>query len=119
MGSGARSRGARAAARSRSVHAVAAAAAAQDEEIADLARELDAHRRAVAAWLVENLERRSGLRPDLDRACAVDTAWLLLDPVVHQRLTRDCGWSTAGFADWLTDALTRLLLPVAERPRAR
>lgn len=99
------------AARVGAVHAVVAAAAAQDAEIADLAGDLDAQRRAVAAWLVENLDLRGGLRPELDRARAVDTAWVLLDPVVHQRLTRDRGWSTDEFTGWLNDALTRLLLP--------
>ncbi len=98
------------AARVSAVQAVVTAAAAGDAEIAGLAREIDAQRRVVASWLVEGLERRARLRPGVDRDRAVDTAWLLLDPLVHRRLTADLGWSTAEFVGWLADALRRLLL---------
>jgi hypothetical protein len=91
------------------VQAVVATAAAGDAEIAALASRIDAQRRVVASWLVDGVHRRSGLRVERERA--VDTAWTLLDPVVHGRLTADCGWSSDAFASWLADALARLLLP--------
>ncbi|WP_214402902.1 TetR family transcriptional regulator [Pseudonocardia lacus] len=97
------------AARASAVQAVLAAAAAGDAEIAGLAREIDAQRRAVASWLVDGVDRRAGLRVDRDRA--VDAVWALLDPVVHRRLTADCGWTGEEFAGWLADALDRLLPP--------
>jgi AcrR family transcriptional regulator len=98
------------AARVSAVQAVLAAAAVGDEEIAGLAREIDAQRRVIASWLVDGVHRRAGLRPGLDRERAVDAVWMLLDPVVHTRLTGDRGWSGDEFADWLADALARLLL---------
>jgi AcrR family transcriptional regulator len=101
-------------ARVSAVQAVLGAAAAGDPEIAGLAAEIDAQRRVVAGWLVDALAGRAPLRPARDRA--VDAVWTLLDPVVHRRLTVDCGWSTDEFAGWLADALGRLLLsPPAPR----
>ncbi|WP_252444285.1 helix-turn-helix domain-containing protein [Pseudonocardia humida] len=97
------------AARVAAVQAVLATAAAADPEIAALAREIDAQRRVVAAWLVDGVRTRAGLRGERERA--VDAVWTLLDPVVHGRLTAGCGWSSGEFADWLADALGRLLLP--------
>jgi AcrR family transcriptional regulator len=101
------------AARVSAVQAVLAAAAAGDPEIAALAAEIDAQRRVVAGWLVDTLAGHAPLGPTRERA--VDAVWTLLDPLVHRRLTADCGWTTAEFAGWLADALGRLLLspPVA------
>ncbi len=82
-----------------------------DPEIAELARELDAERRAVAAWIVEGLHGRGRLDTRVDRDRAVDVVWVLLDPVVHQRLTHDCDWSAQAFSSWLADALSQLLRP--------
>jgi AcrR family transcriptional regulator len=98
-------------ARVSAVQAVLATAAVGDPEIAELAREIDAQRRVVAAWLVDGLHQRAGRRPGTDREGAIDAVWTLLDPVVHRRLTADCGWSTDRFTEWLADALARLLLP--------
>jgi AcrR family transcriptional regulator len=101
-------------ARVSAVQAVLGAAAAGDPEIAGLAAETDAQRRVVAGWLVDTLAGYAPLRPARDRAA--DAVWALLDPVVHRRLTVDCGWSTGEFAGWLADALGRLLLsPAAPR----
>lgn len=97
------------------VIAVLAAAAAGDPEIAALAAEVDAQRRAVAGWLVDTLAGLAELRPGLSRDRAVDAVWTLLDPVVHRRLTADCGWSTAEFAGWVADSLGRLLLSAPDR----
>jgi AcrR family transcriptional regulator len=105
-------------ARVSAVLAVLAAAAAGDPEIAGLAAEIDAQRRVVAGWLVDTLAGHAPLR--LPRGRAVDAVWTLLDPLVHRRLTADCGWSTAEFAGWLADALDRLLLsPPAGPPDPR
>jgi TetR/AcrR family transcriptional regulator, regulator of autoinduction and epiphytic fitness len=98
------------AARASAVHVVLATAAAGDEEIAGLAREIDAQRRVVASWLVDGVRERAGLRPGLDRERAVDAVWALLDPVVHGRLTGDRGWPDEEFAGWIADTVARLLL---------
>jgi TetR/AcrR family transcriptional regulator, regulator of autoinduction and epiphytic fitness len=104
-------------ARVSAVQAVLAAAAAGDPEIAGLAAEIDAQRRVVAAHLVDTLARHGPLRLARDRA--VDAVWALLDPVVHRRLTADCGWSADEFAGWLADALGRLLLSGPGGPPGR
>jgi AcrR family transcriptional regulator len=88
---------------------VVAQAAATHRDIAELAGELDDQRRSVASWIVERLQR-DGLRPGLSIESAIDTVWVLLDPVVHHRLTHDRGWTTDAFSAWLVDSLTQLLL---------
>ena len=91
--------------------AVADEAASTDPEIAALARQLDAQRAVTAAWIVTGIVERAPLRTGLRREDAVDTIWLLMDPVVFRRLTRDRGWSPSQFQDWFTDSIHRLLLP--------
>lgn len=92
------------AARVSGVHAVVDAAAAGDPAIAELAREIDRRRRVIAMWIVDGVAARGALRAGRDDA--VDTAAVLLDPVVHRRLAR----SGTAYAAWLADALTRLLV---------
>jgi AcrR family transcriptional regulator len=84
-------------------------AARTETDIAALARELDAQRSATAAWIVSCLTTRSWLRADLAEGQVVDTVWLLMDPVVFRRLTRDRGWSSDDFQHWWTDGIRRLL----------
>jgi AcrR family transcriptional regulator len=86
-------------------------AAAQDPAIGAVAAQLTAQREVMAAWLVDGLRDRAALRPGLDRAEAVDTVWLLMDPAVFTRLTRDRGWPPDRFQAWFTGAVLRLLGP--------
>jgi AcrR family transcriptional regulator len=95
------------------VLAVMDEAASTDPEIAALARELDAQRAATAAAIAQGLIDRAPLRPGLGREDAVDTIWLLMDPAVFRRLTRDRGWTVGHFQHWFTDSIRRLLLPGA------
>jgi TetR/AcrR family transcriptional regulator of autoinduction and epiphytic fitness len=91
---------------------VAAFQAAQlDETMRPLADQLRAQRAETAAWIVDGLARRSSLRPDIDRARAIDTVWLLMDPHGFCALTRDRGWTPQQFERWFTDSVCRLLLP--------
>ena len=55
------------------------------------------------------MHERAALRPGLDRAGAIDTVWMLMDPVVFSRLTRHRGWSADRYASWFADSVTRLL----------
>ena len=91
--------------------AVVDEAASTDHEIAALARQLDAQRATTAAWIVTGIIERAPLRTGLCHQDAVDTIWLLMDPVVFRRLTRDRGWSPGHFQHWFTDSIHRLLLP--------
>ena len=86
-------------------------AAPLDEEIAAVAAQMAAQREVMAAWLVAGLQRRAALRDGLSHAEAVDTVWLLMDPAVFTRLTRERGWPPARFRAWFTSAVLRLLLP--------
>jgi AcrR family transcriptional regulator len=89
-------------------------AASTDPEIAALARELDAQRATTAAWIVQGITERAPLRADLSHGNAVDTIWLLMDPAIFRRLTRDRGWSVDDFQHWFTSSIQRLLLPTGE-----
>lgn len=95
--------------------AVVDEAASTDPEIAALARELDAQRSTTAAWIVDRITERSALRADLSHGNAVDTVWLLMDPVVFRRMTRNRGWSIDDFQDWFTRSIHRLLLADPDR----
>src|SRR6266511_3679695 len=94
-------------------------AARTDHEIAALARELDAQRATTATWIARGLAERTPLRDELNHDDAVDTIWLLMDPVVFRRLTRDRGWSADQFQHWFTDSIQRLLLRPRAAPRRR
>lgn len=96
----------------RSAGLVAAAfeAASSDPELSDLAVRLRRQRSATAAWIVDRIIERAPLREGLDRAEAIDTVWLLMDPAVFLRLTHDRGWSPARFEKWFSRSVRRLLL---------
>jgi AcrR family transcriptional regulator len=85
-------------------------AASVDDEITALARELDAQRAMTAAWILRGITERASLRAELSHDTALDTIWLLMDPVVFRRLTRNRGWSADKFQHWFTDGIQRLLL---------
>jgi len=85
-------------------------AAAADPALRPLARQLRAQRAATAGWIADGVIARSALRPEINRAHAVDVVWLLMDPVVFGRLTDDRGWSPERYGRWFTDSLQRLLL---------
>jgi AcrR family transcriptional regulator len=85
------------------------AAQQQDTEIGAVAAQLAAQREVMAAWLVDGLQRRTALRGGLDRAEAIDTVWLLMDPAVYTRLTGARGWPASRFRTWFTGAVLRLL----------
>lgn len=68
--------------------------------------------------MVDGLVRRSPLRDDVDRAAAIDTIWVLIDPAVFCRLTVERRWPPARFRRWFTDSALRLLLPVTDQATA-
>lgn len=86
-------------------------AAHHDGDIGAVAAQMAAQREVMAAWLVDGLRRRVALRPGLGPGEAADTVWLLMDPAVFTRLTRERGWPSARFRAWFADAVLRLLGP--------
>jgi len=93
---------------------VALKAAAGDPRLRPLAGQLRDNRAATAGWIVDGLAARAPLRPGIDRSCAVDVAWLLMDPAVFTRLRIDRGWSRHRFQQWFADSTARLL---TDRPK--
>jgi TetR/AcrR family transcriptional regulator, regulator of autoinduction and epiphytic fitness len=97
-------------ARSAGVMLAAYEAAASDPEIPLLIMDRESQRERTTNWIVNGVVDRAGLRPELDRAGAIDTVWMLMDPVIFNRLTRHRGWSLDRYASWFADSVTRLLV---------
>lgn len=82
----------------------------RDAELEALKDQMVAQREATATWIVRGMTRLAALRPGYAVAGAVDVVWLLMDPAVFVRLTRQRQWSATAYRDWLADALERLLI---------
>ena len=67
--------------------------------------------------MIGDLQRKGGIRLDLDPATAADTVWLL-GPSAYHMLVHRQGWSPDRFRAWLTETYISQLLP-PERTRAR
>ncbi len=95
-------------------------AAPHDTEIAALAADRDRQRRRTAAWIVDRLLERRPLWPDLGRADAIDTVWVLMDPAVFRRITSRPNWTAKRYSQWFAQSVARLLLdgprPADSRP---
>jgi hypothetical protein len=96
-------------ARSAGVILAAYEAAAADPDIQLLILDRESQRERTTAWIVDSVLERAALRPGLDRAGAIDTVWMLMDPVIFNRLTRHRGWSADRYASWFADSVIRLL----------
>lgn len=96
-------------ARSAGVMLAAYEAAASDLDIHVLIADRELQRQRTAGWIVDGVMARAMLRPELDRTAAIDTVWLLMDPVIFSRLTRNRAWSTDRYASWFADSVTQLL----------
>ena len=84
----------------------------RDAELEALRDQMAAQREATAAWIVRGLTRIARLRRGCGAEEAVDVVWLLMDPAVFVRLTRQRRWSMARYRRWIADALAGLLLTV-------
>lgn len=87
-----------------------AGAAATEPELADLAAQGDAHRRAALEALVSRIVDADRLRDGLSAAHAVDRAWLLTGIGTYVGATVTCGWSAETYSAWLADTLAQQLL---------
>lgn len=84
-----------------------------DPDLAALAEQMTAQRAATATWLVDALARVAPLRPDTTRDEAVESLWILMDPAVFDRLTRQRRWNAARYERWFARTARRLLVPDA------
>jgi AcrR family transcriptional regulator len=105
-------------ARSAGVMLAAYEAAASDPDIQLLIMDRESQRERTTAWIVNGVVERAGLRPGLDSAAAIDTVWMLMDPVIFNRLMRHRGWSLDRYASWFADSVTRLLVDTGGPGRA-
>jgi AcrR family transcriptional regulator len=99
-----------AAIRSAGLIVVADEAARTDRVIAELSRRLGQQRVTTVTCIVDGLRKRTALRAGVTRKMAVDVLWLLMEPIVFQRLTRERSWTPVQFERWFTESASRLLL---------
>lgn len=92
------------------IYEVFRAAAGTDQEIRAQWEDIQAERHAGARRFVRILERKSGLRPDLNHDEAGDVVWTYIDASLYQRLVVEQGWEPAAFQEWFTETLCHYLL---------
>jgi AcrR family transcriptional regulator len=100
--------------RSAGVMFAAYEAASADPDIQRLVADRELQRERTAGWIVDGVLTRASHATDVDRRTAVDTVWMLMDPVVFGRLTRHRGWSAERYATWFAASVNRLL--TSDRP---
>ncbi len=91
-------------------------AAPADPRIATLNDRLTRQRTEMARWVVEGLVRRGALALDLSTGEAVETALILLDPIVHRRLLTQQGWDRRRLEHLLDRSFSRLLTSPGQGP---
>lgn len=84
-------------------------AASAEPQLAEVYEEMQGYRRRNMAQAVEWIAARGPLRVSQDSA--VDTLWAVVSPDVARMLFDLRGWSVERYAEWLSDVLTRALLP--------
>ena len=90
--------------------ALGEAAAATDPELAEYRDRAHAETRANLRALAAELNRRGALNADTSEQYAADTIYAVAtDESVFLRLTRECGWTPADYADLITRTLNALL----------
>ena len=90
--------------------ALGEAAAATDPELAEYRDRAHAETRANLRALAAELKRRGALHPETTEQKAADTIYALAtDESVFLRLTRECGWTPADYADLITRSLNAAL----------
>jgi AcrR family transcriptional regulator len=88
-----------------------------DPELAQLVAQMVDQRATTAEWLVDGVTRTARLRPGCSRQEAIDTVWVLMDPAVFDRLTRQRGWTVEQYEAWLARSIGRLLIADTPTPR--
>jgi AcrR family transcriptional regulator len=81
-----------------------------DSDLANLTAEMIAQRGNTAEWLIDTLIRTAALREGCTRSEAIDTLWILMDPAVFDRLTRQRGWTQTHYQRWFAHSARRLLV---------
>ena len=87
------------------------AAAKTEPDIAELQRSILDSRLEGMMFFMRSLLQNGPLRDGLTPEAAGETVWALTSGEVFTLLTATRGWSEAAYTRWLTETLTRLLLP--------
>lgn len=87
------------------------AAAKTETEIAGMYENILNSRAQGLMAFVRALMKNGPLRDGVTAETAAETVWTLTSADVITLLTKNRGWSDEKYKRWLTDALTRLLLP--------
>ena len=85
-----------------------------DPELRELWEEMETWRLDGQGRFVGMLAEKGALRPGLSVQDARDVVWTLCSLAVHDLLVVERGWPVEHYQQWLTEALTRELLPVAQ-----
>jgi hypothetical protein len=64
----------------------------------------------TAAWIVDRLASLAPLRDTIDRAQAIDTVWLLMEPALFERPVADRAWTAPRYRAWFADSALCLLV---------
>lgn len=93
------------------VFAIMRSAAKLEPEIADLLQNMLEERLQNMTLFVKSVTANGPLRNGMDDIQAGEIVWAMTSPELFQLLTMDRGWSKEKYVQWLTDTLTRMLLP--------
>jgi hypothetical protein len=98
--------------RTAAIIALGEAAASTDADLALQRDHAHAETRANLRALATELHRRGGLRPDVSEDYAADVIYAIAtDEGIYLRLTGECGWSPARYAEFIARALAATLAP--------
>lgn len=81
-----------------------------DPELQSEHHAVEARRRDQEQHLATMLAHSGRLKPSLSEQEALDVLWTMTGSHLYQQLVHQQGWSAARYEEWLTDALTELLL---------
>src|SRR5215207_1356209 len=96
----------------RAIMALAESAAASDPELAEHRDHAHATSRADLHALATELKQRGALAAHISAQDAADTMYVLVtDATIYLRLTTECGWTQARYADLIAHTLNATLGP--------
>lgn len=99
------------------IHAVAMAAAENDAEIAAMISNLENQRLITAARVAATAAARADVTDQDWIDNLRDAIWVLNSPLQYRAITRERGWSTNRYRDFVTDLLVAILAGSRARPR--
>jgi len=82
-----------------------------EPEIASILKKYLAGRMQGMSYFIDCVMANGPLRKNLDKQTATETTWALTSAEMYSLLRMDQGWTAEEYEFWLTETLTRLLLP--------